>query len=552
MKMNLSEQDSGENNMERSLKDKTVSSLIWKFIEKFGAQLMQFVVSIVLARLLMPEDYGIIAITTVFLAIANVFVDSGFSSILIRKLDADDLDYSTVFYFTLGVSIVLYLLFFFILAPLLSKLYDQPQLIPVLRALALVLIMSSYNSMQKTILSKKLLFRRLFLSTFSATCFSSAVGIALAYYGYGVWALVAQQLTSTGVSMIVMTFTVRWRPKFIFSFNRLKALYSLGWKFFTVSLINVTYDNLHSMVIGKKYDETALAYWSKGRQFPGLIVDNINGTVGSVMYPVLSQKQDEPESLKRILRTDIKTVTYLIWPMMIGLIVCSDSVIRFLLGEKWIQSAYYMRMFCIYFSLIPITTIDQILFQVMGKGKLLLVTEIAKKLCGLSILVTTLFFGLKWVAIGLVLDSALSFIIATLPCKKLINYGILDIVKDVLPNLLVCGIMGICVYSLSFIKIDYRLILFIQIFTGIMLYILLSWIFRLSSFKWIINYIKQGIGKIKSMITHNKFNNPPSENKSNSMSMQDGKIEEKEINDTENASKIDNVNSNDGNNDKTE
>ena len=550
--MNLSEQDSGENNMERSLKDKTVSSLIWKFIEKFGAQLMQFVVSIVLARLLIPEDYGIIAITTVFLAIANVFVDSGFSSILIRKLDADDLDYSTVFYFTLGVSVVLSLLFFFIFAPLLSKLYDQPQLIPVLRALALVLIMSSYNSMQKTILSKKLLFRRLFLSTFSATCFSSAVGIALAYYGYGVWALVAQQLTSTGVSMIVMTFTVRWRPKLIFSFTRLKALYSLGWKFFTVSLINVTYDNLHSMVIGKKYDEAALAYWSKGRQFPGLIVDNINGTVGSVMYPVLSQKQDEPESLKRILRTNIKTVTYLIWPMMIGLIVCSDSVIRFLLGEKWIQSAYYMRMFCIYFSLIPIITIDQILFQVMGKGKLLLVTEIAKKLCGLSILVTTLFFGLKWIAIGLVLDSALAFIIATLPCKKLINYGILDIVKDVLPNLLVCGIMGVCVYSLSFIKIDYRLILFIQIFTGIMLYILLSWIFRLSSFKLIINYIKQGIGKIKTMATHNKFNNPPSENKSNNMSMQDGKIEEKEINDTENASKIDNVNSNDGNNDKTE
>lgn len=538
--------------MDRSLKDKTVSSLIWKFIEKFGAQLMQFVVSIVLARMLMPEDYGIIAITTVFLAIANVFVDSGFSSILIRKLDADDLDYSTVFYFNLSVSVVLYLLFFFVFAPLLSKLYDMPQLMPVLRALALVLIMSSYNSMQKTILSKKLLFRRLFLSTFAAIIISSAVGIALAYYGYGVWALVAQQLTSTGVSMIVMTFTVKWRPKLIFSFNRLKALYSLGWKFFTVSLINVIYDNLHSIVIGKKYDEATLAYWSKGRQFPGLIVDNINGTVGSVMYPVMSQKQDDPESLKRILKTSIKTVTYVIWPMMIGLIVCSDSVIRFLLGEKWIQSAFYMRMFCIYFSLIPLITIDQTLFQVMGKGKLLLVTEIAKKICGLSILVTALFFGLKWIAIGLVLDSVLAFIIATLPCKKLINYGILNIIKDLLPNFLICGVMGACVYALSLIKIDYRLILFIQIFTGIVLYILLSWIFRLSSFKLILNYIKQSIGKIKAIVTHNKLKNTPSENKSDNMSVQDYKIEEKGVNDTANVSETNDKISNDCKKNKTE
>lgn len=492
--------------MGATLKDKTISSLIWKFIEKFGAQLMQFVVSIVLARMLMPEDYGIIAITTIFLAIANVFVDSGFSSILIRKLNADDLDYSTVFYFNLFVSVVLYLIFYFVLAPLLSKLYDTPQLTVVLRVLALILIMSSYNSMQRTILSKKLLFRRLFISTFSAIIVSSVVGIVIAYYKYGVWALVAQQLTSTGVSMIVMTFTVRWRPKLIFSFKRLKALYSLGWKFFAVSLINVTYDNLHSIVIGKKYDEATLAFWTKGRQFPGLIVDNINGTVGNVMYPVMSQRQDNPETLKKIIKTSIKTVTYIIWPMMMGLIVCSDSVIRFLLGEKWIQSAFYLRMFCLYFSLIPLITIDQTLFQVMGKGRLLLVTELAKKICGLSILITALFFGLKWIAFGLVLDSVLAFIIATLPCKRLVNYGILNIIKDLLPNLITCCLMGAGVYLLSFIRTDYRVVLFLQIFTGVALYIILSWLFKLSSFKLILDYIKKGLLKIKGIVGHNKDN----------------------------------------------
>lgn len=487
----------GESKMGATLKEKAVTSLIWKFIEKFGAQLMQFVVSIVLARMLMPEDYGIIAITTVFLAIANVFIDSGFSSILIRKLDADDLDYSTVFYFNLCVSIILYILFFFVLSPLLSKVYEIQELTDVLRILALILIMSPLNSMQRTILSKRLLFRRLFLSTFSATVVAAAVGITMAYFGFGVWALVAQQLCSTGVSMIVMMFTVRWRPKLMFSFKRLKSLYSLGWKFFTVSLVNVTYDNIHSIIIGKKYDETNLAYWTKGRQIPGLIVDNINGTVGSVLFPVMAQRQDNLESLKKIVKTGVKTLSYVIWPMMTGLFVCSDSLIRFLLGDQWLESAFYLRIFSIYFALIPLVTIGQTLFQVLGKGNLLIITEVIKKTCGLAILITAMFFGLKWIALGLILDVVLSFIIATLPCKKLINYSIINIIIDVLPNLLVCALMGTGVYLLSFIDMDYRIQLFLQIFTGIALYVILSIVFRLSSFKFIWDYIKRGIKKIK-------------------------------------------------------
>ena len=301
---------------ELDIKKIVVSSLVWKFMERTGAQGIQFIVQILLARILLPQDYGLISLVTIFITIANVFVQSGFNTALIQKKDADEVDFSSVFYLSLGVSIIMYILTFFG-APLVADFYREPELTIVLRVLAITLFLGALNSIQNAVVAKRMQFKKLFFSSLGASLISGVAGIILAYLGFGVWALVFQQIFSQASITIILWFTVKWRPMIVFSIKRVKGLFHYGSKILASSLINTIYMNLTNLVIGKIYTPEVLGMYNRGEQFPQLIVNNINGSIQSVMLPTLSSEQDNKERIKNIVRRSIVTSSFIIFPALV-------------------------------------------------------------------------------------------------------------------------------------------------------------------------------------------------------------------------------------------
>ena len=281
---------------DHQIKSKVIISLFWKLMERVGTQGIQFVVQIVLARLLLPEEYGTIAIITIFISFANVFVQYGFNTALIQKKNADQTDFSSVFFLSLIVAGVFYLVLF-LAAPFIAGFYQNPALIPLLRVLAITLFIGGLNSIQNAVVARKLEFRKLFFSSLGAVMVSGVVGIVMAYNGYGSWALVAQQLSNQITIAIILWFTVKWRPLLLFSLERLKGLFSFGWKLLVSALINMLYMDSQSLIIAKIYSPMMLGYFNRGQQFPALIVSNINGSIQSVMFPALSLQQ---ENVRRV------------------------------------------------------------------------------------------------------------------------------------------------------------------------------------------------------------------------------------------------------------
>ena len=489
-----------------NLKSKTMSSLAWKMFEKSGAQIVQFVLSLVLARLLMPEDYGAIALLTIFIAIANVFIQGGFSNALIRKQDSDDLDYSSVFYTNLLISIVLYIVLFFT-APLIAEFYELPILKNVLRVMSLTIIIGTYTSMQNVILAKKMMFKRLFLSSFGAIIASGIVGVTIAYLGYGIWALVAQQVTYTVMTAIIMTFTVKWRPKLMFSFERLKSLFKFGWKLLLSSLLDVGYSNIYSLVIGKQYSPADLAYWNRGKQFPALIVDNINGSIGAVMYPVYATLQDDLPKLKSAVRRSIKTSAYLVFPLMAGLAVCAEPVVQLLLGDKWIFCVPFLQGWCFAYALMPIHTSNLQVYNALGRSDIFLILEIVKKVVGISFLFATLYFGLEWMMLGVMLSGISSGIINAAPNIKILKYSVKEQIFDLLPAAILSVFMGAVVFGVSYIPINYIGLLVIQVIVGMIIYTGLSWIFKIEAFNYLRSIIKDILSSIKGKLSKKSKNN---------------------------------------------
>ena len=285
-----------------------ISNLVWRFAERCGAQLVSFIVSIVLARILAPEDYGTIALVTVFTAILQVFVDSGIGTALIQKKDADEIDFSSVFYFNFVVCLILYL-GMFSAAPFIADFYGDVTLVPVIRILSLTIVISGVKGIQQAYVSRNMLFKRFFFSTIGGTIFSAVLGIAMAYAGFGIWALVAQQLSNTFIDTLILWITVRWRPTKSFSWTRLKYLLSFGWKLLVSSLLDTAYNNLRNLIIGKMYSSSDLAFYNQGDKFPKVIVTNINASIDSVLLPTMSSAQDDKERVKQMTRRAIKTST---------------------------------------------------------------------------------------------------------------------------------------------------------------------------------------------------------------------------------------------------
>lgn len=465
-----------------------ISSLVWKFAERISAQLVTFIVSIILARLLSPQDYGNIALVTVFITIANVFVVSGFGSALIQKQKTDNIDFSSVFYANIVFSCFLYSLIYF-MSPIVANFYDSPILCPVLRVLGLRIPIAAINSIQQAYVSRNMLFKKFFFSTLFGTLLSGVVGCIMAYMGYGIWSLVAQYLVNTSVDTIVLWFTVKWRPDFVFSIKRVKVLFSYGWKLLLSGLLDTGYTQLRSLVIGKKYTSSDLAYYNRGQQYPQLIVTNINTSISSVLFPAISKYQDDLSKVKSMTRRAIKTSSYIMWPLMIGLGVIAEPLVSLMLTDKWLPCVSYLQIACFTYAFWPIHTANLEALKAIGRSDIFLKLEVLKKGIGLLLLIATMNYGVMAIALSLIVSTIVSSFINASPNKKLLGYSYVDQIKDMMPAFLLSCVMGIVIYPLSFFINDLLMLIVIQIVLGAIFYILLSRILKLESFMYILGTI---------------------------------------------------------------
>lgn len=472
---------------------KVFSNFIWRFAERCGAQLVTFIVSIVLARILTPSDYGTIALVTVFTTILQVFIDSGLSTALIQKKDADDLDFSSVFYFNFVICIILYLIMF-VSAPFIADFYKDSSLVSIVRVISLTLIISGVKGVQQSYVSRHMLFKRFFFSTLGGTIFSAVLGIIMAYAGFGVWAIVFQQLSNNAIDTLILWITVKWRPIKKFSWSRLKNLLSFGWKMLASSLLDTVYNNLRNMIIGKLYTSADLAFYNQGDKFPKLIVTNINTSIDSVLLPTMSNEQDNHVRVKDMTRRAIKISTYIMAPLMIGLAFCAKPIVQIVLTDKWLPCVPYLQIFCISYLFWPIHTANLNAIKAMGRSDLFLKLEVIKKIIGMILLVITMNISVMAMAYSLLISGLISQVINSWPNRYLLKYSYIDQIKDILPNIVMALIMGVFVYFINYLNLSVLVSLMVQIILGGIIYLVLSIFTKNDSFTYLINILKNRKG----------------------------------------------------------
>lgn len=425
-----------------SLKTKVVKGTIWALAERFAGQAVSFVVSMVLARLLVPEDYGTVALLGIFTAIAGVIVDSGLGGALIQKKEATELDFNSVFYLSLAASGAVYLILFFS-APFIADFYKTPVLIPITRVVSLTIIFNAINSVQNAELSRKMLFDRSFRISLISVVLGSAIGISLAYLGYGPWAIVWSTVGGAFVGVISRWFIIAWRPKLMFSWLALRGLWRFGWKMAVSSLLDSIFVNVHGLIIGRLYSKADLAFVNKGAHVPRLGMDSINSTLGRVAYPALAQMQDDPDKMREAMRKMIRISTFFVFPLMTGLAVCAKEIILILFGQKWLPAVPYLQIACFGCALWPFHTINLQGITAMGRSDVFLVLEIIKKtLCLMVIAITARSGVFVFVASSTLILGPVSVLINSWPNRKLLGYTIGMQLKDVASGAVMCVIAG--------------------------------------------------------------------------------------------------------------
>lgn len=480
-----------------TIKDKVFSGLTWKMGERMLTQGISFVLSIILARLLSPDEYGTVSLVLIFITIANVFVTNGFGESLIQRKNADALDFSTMFYCSLALSIVLYAIMF-VSAPLISAFYNSPELVSILRVLSLMLPISAINTIQNAYVSKNMMFKKFFTSSILGTLVSGIVGIWMAYEGYGVWALVAQHMVSIIVVTIVLFVTVGWHPQFLFCFARLKQMFGFAWKLTASQLINTLYSELRQLVIGKIYTSSDLAFYNKGNQFPSLVINNIDTSISSVLYPAMATAESR-ERLKQMTRRSMQISSFIIFPLMVGMIAVADPMIELLLTEKWLPCVPYLQLGCIYWMFQPGQTANAQAIKATGRGDIYLKLEIVKKIIGVSLLLLTMKISVFALVASNTIFAGISMLINMYPNKKLIFYGYREQLKDLGPSLILSCSMGVVVFLTGSLSAG-NWILIPQVLVGVLVYIGGAHIFKVESYRYIVAYAggllrKKGVRK---------------------------------------------------------
>ena len=473
----------------KELKTKVLSGLAWTFAERILAQGVSFIVSIIIARLLVPEAYGTVIMVTVFINIANVFVSNGLGEALVQKKNADETDYSTMFYCSLSLALVIYLILFWG-APFIASFYDNSLLIPVLRVLALKLPISAISTIQHAYVSKHMIFRRFFFSTLGGTLVSGVVGIIMAYCGFGVWALVAQYLTNTTIDTMVLFVTVPWRPRLKFSKSSAKSLGKYGFQLMLTGLIQEIYTQLRSLIIGKVYSPADLAFYNKGNNFPSIIITNVDTSIGKVVFPAMAESKDDKVKLKSVGRRAMKTTSYIVFPLMAGLFVIAKPLISVLLTDKWMGCVPFLQVACISFALIPVQTTNWQIIKAAGRSDICLKLEILKKIIGVFVILITMKISVMAVALSAAFVSFISMLINIFPNDRLIGYSIKEQFFDLLPAILASIFMAVIISPINRIIQSNLLLILTQVIAGGIIYVAISVVFKVDSFKYLYDTVK--------------------------------------------------------------
>ena len=473
----------------------TLKNLAWKFTERVSAQLVQLVVSIILARILSPSDYGAVAMVTVFILFSNVIIEGGFSSALIQKKNADDLDFSTVLYFSIGFAIFLYAVLF-ISAPYISAFYGEEYqiLTPVLRVLGIQVLIYAVNSVQYAYVQKMMMFKNFFWATLVGTVTSAVVGLVLAYSGYGVWAIVWQQLTANVINTLTLFAVTRKLPIMAFSLNRLKGLFNYGIKLFGAHLLITVYQDIRSLIIGKLYSAQDLAFFDRAKHFPSLIVMNINSSIGAVLFPKMSKEQDDIEQVKNSTRKSIRFSSYVMSPLMFGLAAIAEPFIRLVLTEKWIESAPLMQWFCIVFLFMPIHTANMQAIKAIGKSGTVFNLELIKKVLELVTLIAVMHLGVDAIVINMAIMTTLFTVVNAYPNTKYLGYKYTEQISDIIPSILMSILMFVIITGINAItEFNDLVTIIIDMLAGTITYVAISIIIKNREFRYITNLIRKSI-----------------------------------------------------------
>ena len=477
--------------MSNSLRQKTVKGVIWSTLERFSVQGIQFVVMIIMARMLTPNDYGLVGMLAVFIAVSQSLVDSGFSQALIRKQNRTETDNSTVFYFNIIVGFIFYGLLF-ASAPFIAEFYNEPQLTAITRVIGLSVLFNSFVVVQRALLTIKIDFKTQAKAALTAAIISGVLGIWMAASGYGVWSIVVQQLANLGINTLSLWILSHWRPSLIYSWKSFHELFGFGSKLMVSGLIDTIYRNIYLIVIGRVFSAADLGYYTRAHQFTDFPSSNVSGIIQRVTYPILCSIQNENERLSDVYRRFLRLSAFIVFPLMMGLAAVAEPLVLTLLKEQWLFAATLISIICFSMMWYPIHSINLNLLQVKGRSDLFLKLEIYKKIVGIIILCITLPMGLIAMCVGSFFSSMIALIINTYYTGKLINVGFLRQMHDLFPILGLSFSMGSFVYLIIHImSLNPIVELSLGICIGIIFYILLSILFKFSEFNELLDLLKR-------------------------------------------------------------
>jgi len=469
------------------LKEKTVFGMMWGAIGKVGTLTINFLTNLVLARLLMPEDFGAIAMLAIFLAVSNIFIQGGLGTALIQKKNPDHIDYSTVFYWNLVVAAIFYLILY-VSAPYIADYYGLPLVRPLLRVQSLVLLIQSFSIVQYTQLQKQMNFKALAIRNMAAALAGTLIAIPLALYGYGAWSLVASAILASIVNVLLLWKMSTWRPTWEFSFDSLKTLFSFGGLMLLSSLAETLYTNLQGLIIGKRFSASDLGFFSQAKKLEEIPVTGLSSIVNDVTFPAFASLQDDPDRLLAGVRKSTKSLSFLNFPMMILLIIVAHPLICLLFGIKWETSVPYFQILCVSGLIYTVNTLNTNVIKSLGEGKIYFIIQITKRLIGIALILIGMYFGIYGLLWAVAIVAYISFVINALVNKKLINYGVFRQLSDIGTCLMLALVTGALTYGIGLILPCHPyLIMLIQIIFYLCLYVGIAKILKVEELKTFIS-----------------------------------------------------------------
>lgn len=485
--------DKMDNSNSENIKHLVIKGLIWKIAERLGIQGVQFIIQVILARILAPDIFGSVAIINVFILIANVLVQYGFSTALIQKLKPDSLDYSSVCYVNLLISIIMCGIIY-AGAPVIATFYQDESLTILFRVQSLILLPGAVSGVQNSILSKEMDFQKSFMVNFGAIVLQGITGIAMAVQGYGIWSLIIAQIVNAFSVMLLGFVFIRWYPKREFSVQRVKTMFSFGKNILCASLLETLFNNIYSLAIGKVYSKETLGYYNRGQSIPSMLMNTINGSIQGVLFPALSNSQDDKERVKIMMRRAIKISSYMIFPVMLLIVALAPGIVEVLLTEKWLPAVPFLRLSCLSMAVYPIHTANLQAISAIGRSDIYLKLEIIKKTILVIVLLITLPISIEAVVIGSVLCSWISMLVNASPNKTLLNYSIFEQIKDIFPSFAVSIIMAVIVYfEGGFLNFGLPINLIIQVISGVAVYFIGSVVGKLEELSYLLVTAKKFI-----------------------------------------------------------